>query len=176
MMIVKEYLAISVIITLLAVAPIIILQDREENKAEMEQLDKYGVYEVQNVKIEDGNLIKAYQVKNNIGTRLRGQLDKSTKIELCYILWYVYNNFEDVKRVEVISYYNYSGNMLPYYTYSAGAWELELSGLAYASESQVLSYMEYYYGKLIKIGTLDVMDENIPYWKEEENGNSNSDK
>ncbi|ABR54482.1 conserved hypothetical protein [Methanococcus vannielii SB] len=175
-MILKEYIVLSVIIIILAMAPIIIIQDREQNKSEMERFEKYGVYEVQNVNIQNGKLIRAYQVKNELGRRHKGDLDKQTKLQLCYILWYSYNHFENVEEVEIISYYNYSGKMLPYYTYRTGRWEIEISKLGDASESEVLTYMEYYYRKLVKIGKLNVMDENIPYWMEEENGYSDSNK
>lgn len=173
---VKEYLIILIIVLIFAAAPLIILQEKKDNLSEMQEFEKYGVYEVKKINSEDGNILRVFQIRNTIGERLRGELDKSAKLDLCYILWYSYNNFEDINSVEVFSYYNNSGDMKIYYLYEIGTREIEISELSNATEAEVMAYMEYYYRKIVKLGNLNVMDENIPYWKEADNGYDSSNK
>ncbi|MBA2861229.1 hypothetical protein [Methanococcus maripaludis] len=151
------------------------MQEKKSNLSEMEEFEKYGVYEVKKIDSEDGNILRIFQVRNTIEERLHGELDKPAKLDLCYILWYSYNNFDDIKTVEVLSYYNDSGNMKIYYIYEIETRAIEISELSNASEADVMAYMEYYYRKIIKLGDLKVMDDNIPYWKEADNGYNSSD-
>ncbi|ABO34644.1 conserved hypothetical protein [Methanococcus maripaludis C5] len=172
----KEYLIILVMVLLFAMAPLIILQEKKNNLSEMEELEKYGVYEVKKISSEEGDTLRLFQVRNTMGQRLRNELDKPAKVDLCYILGYSYNNFEDIKTVEVISYYNNSGNLVIYYVYEIETREIEISELSNVSEAGIMADMEYYYRKIIKLGDLKVMDDNIPYWKEADNGYNSSDK
>ncbi|WP_018153353.1 MULTISPECIES: hypothetical protein [Methanothermococcus] len=170
----KEYIILFFIIMILAISPLILLEYQKSRYTPTEELKRFGVYSIEKKTIENKDVIIAYQIKNKIENRLPGDIDPGSKVEICYITWYLFNNFEDRDEVQIISYYNNSGKLAIYYKFKIDRRDAEVAGILDVPKSEIFPNVYYYYRKIIKLGTLKVKDVNIPYWRRVNNGNNNT--
>lgn len=169
----KEYVILFFIIIALVISLLILLEYQNSKNTPAEELKKFEVYSIEKKTIENNNVVIAYQIKNKIESRIPGDIDPGSKVEICYITWYLFNNFKNIDEVQIISYYNNSGNLDLYYKFKINRRDAEVADVLNIPKSEIFPNV-YYYRKIIKLGILKVKDVNIPYWRRVNNGNNNT--
>jgi len=153
----KESIILIVTIILVAI-PIVWLVQHYISSSE-DILAKCDVYHVEFTTINGKNVSIVYQIKNleNLSEISRGNLDAKTKIELCYIVWYIFNKYKNVDEVQIISYYSHGGKLAEYYKFKIDRRNAELAGLLNISKKDLSNNIYLYYNKIIKLGKLKII-------------------
>jgi len=151
----REILILATIIVLVAVPLLWTIQYitlTTENK-----LARYSVYSVEFKPVEDKNVSIIYQIKDPEEINLNMlELDSKSKVEICYIVWYIYNHYSNVDEVQIISYYSRNDNLREYYKFKIDKDNAKLVGLLGISEEEITSNVFHYYNKVIKLGKLEI--------------------
>ncbi len=130
-----------------------------------DELKKYEVYGIDNEVIGNKNITIVYQIKNNISSKFPYDIDPQSKIEITYITWYIFHNYNNTDELQIICYYNNSSKLTEYYKFRIDRRDAKLSGILNVSKEELKLNIKYYYRKLIKLGILKIKDGNVIYWR-----------
>jgi len=159
----EEGLIIGIIIILIIIPTAWVIQHNLNSG--MDNLKKYGVYSLENEKINNKNITIIYQIKHHIPSKVPNNIDPQSKVEITYITWYIFNHYNYTNEVQIICYYNDSSNLKEYYKFKIDRENAKLSGILNISEEDLHLNIYHYYRKIIKLGMLKIRDENLAYWR-----------
>ena len=150
----KETIILTITIILVAIPIIWLIQHYISGSEDI--LAKYDVHRVEFTTINDRNVSIVYQIKNleDIEDIRREDLDAKTKSEICYIVWYIFNKYNNIDEVQIISYYSHEGKLTEYYKFKIDRKNAELAGLLNISKEDLYNNVYLYYNKVIKLGKL----------------------
>ncbi|WP_423792528.1 hypothetical protein ACPB8Q_07350 [Methanocaldococcus indicus] len=119
---------------------------------------EYNVVKIQNTTIDGKNVIIVYQMINKLNPKIiPGNLDIDTKYKILMITYYVFKN-TNADEVQIICYYNNSGNPIVYYKFKIDRRDAKLVGLLDMSKDEIATATLYLFDRAEKLGSLWVND------------------
>lgn len=151
----RETLILIIVLILVAVPLLWVIQYLVLTPED--KLARYNVHSIEFKTIDGKNVSIIYQIKKPEEVDLStGELDPKSKVEICYIVWYIYNHYDNVDEVQIISYYSKDNGLKEYYKFKIDRSSAKLAGLLNISEEDITSNVFHYYNKVIKLGKLKI--------------------